>query len=634
MSEIMNTNQSTATNAELQLEASILSRLFFVFCDIKCGNIDDDKLAIVAENISKLSQGIETNSKNKYLDSSGIKTKVSYFSHSFYEDIFNFLSTSFTASKYPDPWEVKKYLQHQIKYKNIQNTIAASINQIIDIDREDPILATYTLTELTDRLISSTRKREASKELSSAVQNGVSSESDIESLKAIIDNLDVVSPKDQLELGIKKFTESKSAVERVLAKKSLRMLGYTPNEVSDLTDNYVAPRPAPVLISAKTFLETKFQDATWIYPGLIKAGVVNLVTGQGGSGKSLFCLDVMLSYLDGRPFLGEEPSVLSYRSSKRGLLINADQPDVDVQEMLRSNPLAWKHRDNFDIIGGGWSLADFPHLEMLLAEGTHDFVIIDSYKAIHSHLSDWDENKPSASAGLKELTKLCDKYGTTMVVIHHAGNAQEKGRHASRGHSSIADTASAVMTIKAASNEDGKGDPNVRFLEISKTRNAERSKITLKFNPLTYSYDVLPDTAGIEREKISNLTKTMFMEFTMKFPDKISDEMLLSKIMGGNKKELLGKVLQKLEQRGLIFREMDEKDGKFFYNLTPPGIAMKFKSTPKVVSLREKLHPELTIQERERESEVLPDNVIKLPIKNRELVGKTNAGELEGFDDF
>lgn len=188
-----------------------------------------------------------------------------------------------------------------------------------------------------------------------------------------------------------------------------------------------------------------------------------------------------------------------------------------------------------------------------------------------------------------------------MLLIHHAGNTQEKGRHASRGHSSIADTASAVITIKSANNDDGKGDPNVRFLDISKIRNSERNKLTLKFNPLIYGYDVLPDNQGLERQKVTTIANGMINQFptTRKANgdlERLSEDAIVNKISGGSRRELFTKVVQKLEQRGLIERTLD--GNIFMFSLTAAGLSIKLGRTPNILSLKNRNNA-LSIKENE-----------------------------------
>lgn len=554
----MNNTSSLTLVADLELEEAILSQVLFLSSAAKMGQISEDDKACLHTSI-------------ELINSAG-------FSYSVNKDIFDYISHSIgTSKKYPDPWEVSRYLQGLPKNKANQNTLAKYIQDLLlRVESSVFSLRSVPLPELASRFTHLANQRKLKQKL----QSEIKTEHDIEELKTLIDEIsNPLSTKEKISEGVLKYQSAKDPVDRVLAKRELRMQGLVPQEVSEITDGFVPFRDAPKIVSALDFMMEEFQEASWIYPGLIKAGVCNLITGIGGSGKTIFAIDAMMSYLDNASFIGEVPSILARNSQNRGLIINADQPFSDLQGILKSNPRAWKlaKQGKFDILRTNWCLADILHLEFCLKDGIYNFVVVDSYKAIHSHIVDWDENKSEASRGLRELQRLCDLYGATMLVIHHAGNTSEKGRHKSRGHSSIPDTASSVINITASHVDDKNGDPNVRFLEISKSRNSERQLLTIKFNPLNYSYELLPDTKGQERKRVGALADTMIREFTLAFPNRLSTDALLKKMAGSpNKEVLLSKVLQKLEQRGLITKQVDEINPEIFmYSLSKASTERK-----------------------------------------------------------
>lgn len=547
--------------ADIELEKNVLSRVLHYVFGANLGEISEED----ASNLCLV------------LDILHVENG-SFFSISVYNDIFKYIHKCFCEDRYPSPWDLTRYLQGLSKYRSQQANITNQIKGLIEhIESSLYSLDSISIIDLANQLVLNTRMRE----INSKLEKGIHSPDEINDIRELLSFIEEpTSSRKKLEQKIEQYREAKNPIDKIESKRAMRMMGFSPQEILDVTDNFVPPRPLPKITPALDFLNEKFSDATWIYPGLIKAGVVNLITGQGGSGKTLFCYECLLSFLSSSDFLGETPSKLVTNSANRGLIINADQPAVDAQEMLKSNPKAWKlARDGkYDIVSSDWCLADILQLEMLLRDKIYNFVVIDSYKAIHSHIFGWDENHPSASTGIRELQRLCSLYGCTMLLIHHAGNTQEKGRHKSRGHSSIPDAASSVLSISASVIDDQKGDPNIRFLEISKTRNSERTKLTLKFNPLTYSYEILPDTNGIERSRINTLANNLMIEFKKEFPDALSTDTLLSKVSGGDRKTLLSKALQKLEQRGWVEKIVDEISNEFYYKLVANSNVIPLKT--------------------------------------------------------
>jgi hypothetical protein len=556
--------QINPTIADIELEKNVISRVLFHTLSANVGKISDE----------------DSNELIFALDALHVDAG-SFFSVSFYDDIFRFIHKKFCENVYPNPWDITNHLQKLPKYKHRQATIQHDLIGLLDnIEGCLYTLNQTPLSQLCTRLIENTKLRL----LNSAIHKGVSSSDEIHSLKELINDIESpTSKREKVEKTLIKFRTASDPITKIESKRAMRMMGFSPQEVAEVTDNFVPPRPVPVITSALDFLNKKFSDATWIYPGLIRAGVVNLVTGQGGAGKTGFCYSAMLSFLAGKDFIGESPSILANNPNNRGLIINADQPPVDAQEMLKGNPLAWKlaREGKYNMLESEWCLGDILHLEMLLKEGVFNFIVIDSYKAIHNHIFGWDENHPSASSGIRELQRLCSVYGCTMLLIHHAGTTEAKGRHKSRGHSSIPDAASSVLSLTASMIErDKPGDPDIRFLEISKTRNSGRTNLAIKFNSMTYDYELLPNSEGQDRLRINTLANNLMIEFRNRYPRQLSTDELLKKVNGVNdRKSSLTKALQKLEQRGLIEKTVDETSNEFLYNmitkpqlkgLTPP----------------------------------------------------------------
>jgi archaellum biogenesis ATPase FlaH len=386
---------------------------------------------------------------------------------------------------------------------------------------------------------------------------------DLAEIKQIVDSIEstISKPDAIIASKLKKFRDSTNPVDRAISRLELKKQGLTPMEVNQLIDDTSIQLAPPLVTSGSEFLLKSFGASKWVYPGLLPSGVVTILSGQAGSGKTAFAYNMMFSYLSNNPFLSEDMSYPSLREAKRGLIINSDQPPSDAQEMLRSSPDTFNDMVRFDIIEHSWNLSYLIELEKLIQSKGYTFIIIDSYKSIHSHVPDWDENAPYAGTGIRELQRVASTYGVTILVIHHAGHNERKGGHQARGHSSIPDAASCVMSISSAPMDRNKtsADPNIRFLEISKIRNAERAQVTIAFNATNYRYELCLDNEGQKRNQLASMCTRILPEFYCNKLGGVSSESVMNKLAKTSEQKMfIHRAIRKLEMRGIIEKSISQ----------------------------------------------------------------------------
>lgn len=532
---------------DLDLEASVVNKVIHSTQEYFCGLSTPQEVALLNEMLERLDKG-----------------GVGLFSSTIFYDIIHVIREKLKLGHVLSSQGIVQEMENMSCYK--EQDIKSFVNNILL--KTDIYLVATSLGDMVQILEERIKKRR----LESALKQKASENSpDIAALKKIVDDLSAGLNAEKVEARLskrlQKYRESPDPVTRAVSKLEMKSEGLTPFEVNELIADSSPPRDPPVITEGRAFLLKDFNSSGWIYPALIPQGVVTLLSGQAGSGKTSLAYHLMLCYLGNKPFLGETPTGQSVKSQKKGLIINADQPPSDAQEMLRSSPDSFGRSISFDVIENGWTLLDLLELEKAIQTNHYTFIVIDSYKAIHSHLGNWDENAPIAGLGIRELQRICSTYGVTIIVIHHAGHVERKGGHQSRGSSSIPDAASCVISISQPPMERAQGDRNnsLRFLDITKIRNAERCQLMISFNPSVYGYDLCLDAAGTKRSRVNSLAAKLLPLFAR--DRKTSLYLLLQKeCRHPEEKPLYLSAIKKLEMRGEVRKEVQlDEVGDVFY---------------------------------------------------------------------
>ena len=398
----------------------------------------------------------------------------------------------------------------------------------------------------------------------------------------IIESLKQARPK--VERLVKEISKTHDPIEQGILKQMLSSQGYNQTILDAMVmGSNTRPVNPPKVMTAREFLDFKFPSSGWIYPELVPDSGVLLLSGLPGSMKTMFAYAAFFSYLAGEKFLQEELSRSATMRAKKGLIINADQQSQEGQLMCAKNPLSVKTQELWHVVGGDtseekWNLKYLPWLEEQVKIFRYSIMIVDSYAGIHAHLPEWNENAPTAAAGINALKAIAEKYSIAIIVIHHDGKREDGSSTVkTRGSTAIPGAASGVMNLtRTKEDKDGNKDNLVRFLEISKFRNANEYKHVIKFNPQSYNFELLPSDGGINnRQTLNNLATTLF---TNKFMNSQGVEYSIEELLRsfnagvmGDRKLFLGRVLGKLEQRGVVERVM--RGENIFYRYKQPFYA-------------------------------------------------------------
>jgi hypothetical protein len=526
---------------------------------------ESDVISLVVHNVQEVNSGVFSRLDTSKLSNcihrlESISSEV--FSVKLHRDILQYLAKSTAIGEFPGVWEIVRHLVKTEPY---------SVSPIKTRDSVHDLLSNYNLLlngekleNVVDAICADHSRNSAKKTLLSLLS---ANDPDMSQMRDAMESIESssLSPSSLISMRLKKYRDSSTPVDRAISKMELRKAGLTATEVNQLINDVIPERSSPKVTNGKDFLLKSFGTSKWVYPGIIPFGVVTLLSGQAGSGKTAFAYDLMLSYLAGKPFLSESPSMCVSTRKRKALIINSDQPPSDAQEMLRSSPDSYTESIDFDIIESGWTLADIIELERIIQSNGYDFIVVDSYKAIHAHVPDWNENEPYAGIGIRELQRVASTYGVTIIVIHHAGHNERKGGHQSRGHSSIPDGASCVMSISSppADKNSPNVSRNIRLLDISKIRNTEKSRIFIAFNSTNCRYELCLDNEGQKRMQLSLMCERLMPEFLIHGSNPVTPDYIMSKFATTPEQRMfVHNAIRKLEMRGCISKNMGIGDCK------------------------------------------------------------------------
>lgn len=175
-------------------------------------------------------------------------------------------------------------------------------------------------------------------------------------------------------------------------------------------------QPSPPTITLAE-IGKMFTSTSWAWPGWLPCGLLTILAGESGIGKSFLALRIAACFLrgepwpDGKPFQGETGAVLwaeseaaqailFERAQRYGLpleqivMLRPDDLQIDVS---LDNP---KHRDAMRVA------ANQPDIR---------FIVLDSLRGAHCR----DENSSEVIEILAFLARLARDTGKPVLVIHH-----------------------------------------------------------------------------------------------------------------------------------------------------------------------------------------------------------------------
>jgi putative DNA primase/helicase len=198
------------------------------------------------------------------------------------------------------------------------------------------------------------------------------------------------------------------------------------------------------------------EAVTWIWPGRVAAGKLNLIVGDPGLGKSFVTLDMVGRYTTGREWPDGSPSVpigTAILLSAEDGLADTIRPRLDA---LGADPARVYHVGT--VVEGrderGIQLADVEALERAILQRDAGLVVIDPVSA---YIGEKDSHRDSDVRGLlAPLAQLAERHRVTIVgVMHLSKGTQRAAIHRPIG--SIAFVGAARVVLAVAVDPDCEG---------------------------------------------------------------------------------------------------------------------------------------------------------------------------------
>lgn len=179
----------------------------------------------------------------------------------------------------------------------------------------------------------------------------------------------------------------------------------------------------------------------FLVSGMVVENAINCISAKTGVGKSLLMLRMATDIARGEPFLGE------YATKKSKVLIL----DLEMNEntlidrvhnvVKKQADIDFYHTQTFDIE----NVDDYNWLAGQIKKNDYKLIVFDTLSAIHGK-NEIDNSQMNLVN--RELLKLINETGTTLLLLHHHGKNKEL-RHSdvARGATAIIDRASSHIIL-------------------------------------------------------------------------------------------------------------------------------------------------------------------------------------------
>ncbi len=206
------------------------------------------------------------------------------------------------------------------------------------------------------------------------------------------------------------------------AAMGLRSSGYgalpAPTGDVDLS-GLIRPTPTALTFDLQTFAETPEREIAWLWPGVIPKGMLSLIGGKQGLGKSFLICDLAARVSAGQPM----PDGTEQQPGKVLLLAREDDASCVLLPRLRSafadlSRVCWSVFSN-TATGSPIDLA--AHVNLLIeATTTHafDLIVVDTFAAFAPAGTDANAAQ-DVRLLLDALTRLARATGAAVVVVAH-----------------------------------------------------------------------------------------------------------------------------------------------------------------------------------------------------------------------
>lgn len=224
--------------------------------------------------------------------------------------------------------------------------------------------------------------------------------------------------------------------------------------------------------------EIEEEEMEWLIPDFIPKGVINLLAGDGGVGKTSTWCNVLASVSSGRPCFFEEESLFKEvaRKPKKVIFFSSeDDPRYSLKRRLRLNGADMANVLTVPISDERFKDIKFnsEFLEKLIIDNDPALIVFDPLQSfIPSDVNMGYRN--GMRAMLNPLIGFGEKYGvTTLIMVHTNKRENAHGRNRISDSSDIWDIARNVFILGRTEEE------NVRYMSHEKINNAREQDTTL-----------------------------------------------------------------------------------------------------------------------------------------------------------
>jgi DNA primase len=244
------------------------------------------------------------------------------------------------------------------------------------------------------------------------------------------------------------------------------------------------------------------QAIDYLVPGLLPKGESALLVAMPKVGKSLLGIDLAFAVATGEDnFLGE--------TCKQGkvLLVSVDESKQSTGRKLSKRGFRVSDKDNIRIVTK-FNVEQLGKLEAEIEDFRPALVIIDSLKRITSG-SEISENSAEFADSVYEISELCNRYGSSCLLIHHSKkNNESTGVENARGSTAITGALGNVWVLDRI----GKEDPNNKKKVVYDPRDGKRKlycysrdsegkAFDIEFNPENNSWTLLGEMGMSDEEQ-------------------------------------------------------------------------------------------------------------------------------------
>ena len=279
----------------------------------------------------------------------------------------------------------------------------------------------------------------------------------------------------------------------------------------------------PLFISAASLADKQVPPREWLVPQLIPANTVTLLSGDGGTGKSLLALQLAVSVATGSwPWLNRQP--------EQGVALYVGAED-DIGEMHRrlsefvlQGKCTYEQLDNVKLC----SLADQDALLSVLEPKTNilypsplftqivqaidhlqpSVVVLDTL----ADLFPGDENNRAlARQFIAQLRKVCVTKRVTIVLLSHPSLSGMASGSGTSGNTAWNNSVRSRLYMTRIKDDGYEADKSLRKLEVMKSNYGETGiEIVVKYDGGLF--EAQEEAAGLDKMALDNKADRVFLK--------------------------------------------------------------------------------------------------------------------------